>query len=259
MPHLVVVIPALNEEASIGGVIAGIPRTRLAGAGITTEVVVVDDGSQDATEAVARAAGAEHVVAHGRNRGLGAAVRTGLRHAYQLGADVAVLIDADGEYPPAFIPEVIEPILAGRADYVLASRFLGHIDGMVPARRLGNRGFTLLQSLLLRRRITDGQTGMRAFSRPALRDLRIIHDYNYAQVMTLNLLRQGYRLEEVPIPYRVRSTGRSFIRYGEYVRRVLPAMVRELLLPPGAPAPGAPGPAEGTRPAAPEPREELPA
>ena len=97
-------------------------------------------------------------------------------------------------------------------------------------RRLGNYAFTALLVLLTRRRVTDGQTGMRAFSHEAARRAEIIHDYNYAQVLTLDLLRKGMRMEEVPIRYRVREYGESFIRWS-YPAKVLPAIWRELRSP----------------------------
>ncbi|GAX88733.1 glycosyltransferase family 2 protein [Effusibacillus lacus] len=231
MRKLIVVIPAYNEEDSIATVIRKVPRnfdpqTKVA-------VLVVDDGSTDRTVDAAFEAGADRVLSFGRNRGLGAAVREGLREAYRLGADFAVMIDADDEYPADCIPQVVAPVVLGEADYVLASRFAGTIQGMKLHRRLGNYFFTLLQSALLRRIITDGQTGFRAFSRQVLATMDIIHDYNYAQVMTLNIVRQGYRMAEVPIPYKVRTTGRSFIRFWAYMRNVLPAIVKEMRRKPG--------------------------
>lgn len=224
--QLTVVIPARNEAATVGDVVARVPRNFLPG--LAVSVLVVDDGSTDGTAAAARAAGADHVIP-GPARGLGAAVRHGFRTAYELGADYVVLIDADGEYPPEEIPDLVAPLRLGEADYVLGSRFRGYIRRMRLLRRLGNYTFTLLQSLLLGRWLTDGQTGMRALNRAALRDLDLIHDYNYAQVMTLNLVRQGYRLAEVPITYAAHpDPRRSFVRFGPYLRHVLPAIWREM-------------------------------
>lgn len=225
MKKLIIVIPAYNEEASISEVIHKIPRRFHHD--VHVEVLVVNDGSVDHTVDVARGAGADHILTFNRNKGLGAAVREGMQKAYELGADVAVMIDADDEYPADHIPRIVEPILAGQADYVLASRFRRRVRGMKMYRRLGNYFFTMLQILLLRTWITDGQTGFRAFSRDVLRDMEIIHDYNYAQVMTINILRKGYRLSEVDIPYKVRQTGDSFITY-RYVANVVPAIWREL-------------------------------
>jgi hypothetical protein len=97
-------------------------------------------------------------------------------------------------------------------------------------RRVGNYAFTALLVLLTGENITDGQTGMRAFSREAADRAEIVHDYNYAQVLTLDLLRKGFRLEEVPIRYSVREHGESFIRWS-YPAKVLPAIWRELRSP----------------------------
>jgi glycosyltransferase involved in cell wall biosynthesis len=226
MQKLIVVIPAFNEEDSIQTVIRKVPRRF--DSEIVVEVMVVNDGSTDRTVQAAREAGAEHILSFSKNRGLGAAVRKGLREAYRLGADYAVMIDADDEYPAEYIPQVTLPIRSGKADYVLASRFAGSIRGMKLHRRLGNYFFTLLQMVLLRKKITDGQTGFRAFSRSVLATMDIIHDYNYAQVMTLNIARQGYRMTEVPIPYKVRTTGQSFIRFWAYLSHVFPAIAKEM-------------------------------
>ncbi|WP_047150310.1 glycosyltransferase family 2 protein [Aneurinibacillus tyrosinisolvens] len=224
MKKLIVVIPAFNEEASIAKVIKKIPRHF--SPQVKVEVLVVNDGSVDQTVSIAKEAGAEYILSFSVNRGLGAAVREGLKEAYRMGADLAVMIDADDEYPADHIPRVAAPILTKEADYVLASRFKRRVRGMKVYRRLGNYFFTLLQVLLLKRWLSDGQTGLRAFSRSVLRDMDIIHDYNYAQVMTINIVGQGYRLSEVDIPYKVRETGKSFITF-RYVFKVFPAIWRE--------------------------------
>jgi glycosyltransferase involved in cell wall biosynthesis len=225
--RIAVVVPAKDEGATIGALLDGISEVSVPGHDL--HPIVVDDGSTDATAAIARGRGAE-VVVHPENRGLGAAVRTGLRAAVASGSVAVAYLDADLEYAPRDLPKLLEPVLSGRADYVLGSRFRGGVRGMRLYRRVGNYAFTALLVLLTGENITDGQTGMRAFSREAADRAEIVHDYNYAQVLTLDLLRKGLRFEEVPIRYRVREHGESFIRWS-YPAKVLPAIWRELRSP----------------------------
>jgi glycosyltransferase involved in cell wall biosynthesis len=222
--RLAVVVPAKDEEATVGELLDRLALVRMPGHEVRP--IVVDDGSTDRTAEVAGEHGAA-VVRHAENRGLGAAVRTGLRAAVEAGASTVAYLDADLAYYPEDIPRLVEPILARRADYVLGRRFLGGVRGMRLHRRLGNYAFTTLLVVLTRRRITDGQTGMRAFSREAADRAEIIHDYNYAQVLTLDLSRKGFRIAEVPIRYRVREHGVSFVDW-KYPAKVLPAIWREL-------------------------------
>ena len=147
---------------------------------------------------------------HPQNRGLGAAVRTGLSAAVEGGADAVAHLDADLEYYPEDFPRLVEPILEGRADYVIGSRFRREVRGMRLYRRAGNLDFTLLLVLVTRRYITDGQMGMRAFSRRAAASAEIIHDYNYAQMLTLDLLRKGFALG---LLYKLALPGESPTRY----------------------------------------------
>lgn len=226
---VIVFLPAYNEEQSIGEVIRSVPRHFHPY--VEVRVLVIDDGSTDRTVEVAKEAGADYVYQMPQNSGLGAAVRQGLQQCLRHGADIGVMIDADNEYPAEQIPELLAPIFKGEADYTMGSRFLGEIRGMKWHRRIGNYCFTFLQSLLLRTWIYDGQSGMRAFSRQAMEHADIIHDYNYAQVLTLNLVRKGFRMKEVPIRYKVRTTGQSFIKFGAYMTAVLPAIWREIKRP----------------------------
>jgi glycosyltransferase involved in cell wall biosynthesis len=227
MKLLAVVVPARDEEATIGELLERAASVRVPG--YELRPIVVDDGSTDRTAEIARKKG-PLVAQHPHNRGLGAAVRTGLRVAVEAGASTIAYLDADLEYYPEDIPRLVAPILADRADYVLGSRFLGGVWGMRLHRRLGNHAFTALLMLLTRCRISDGQTGMRAFSREAASQAEIIHDYNYAQVLTLDLLRKGFPMEEVSIRYRVREHGTSFVNWS-YPAKVLPAIWREMRSP----------------------------
>lgn len=222
---VVVFLPAFDEEETVAPVVSRVPAHV---AHRPVRVVVIDDGSTDATAARAEAAGA-HVVRLGSNRGLGAAVRRGLAEASALSPAAGVYLDADAEYQPEDITLVVAPVLAGEADYVVGSRFAGQIETMRPHRRFGNRVLTLWVRWLTRRPdLTDGQSGFRAFSPEALASAEVVHDYNYAQVLTLDLLAKGFSYREVPIRYKFRTTGRSFVSLGRYLRKVVPAVHREL-------------------------------
>jgi glycosyltransferase involved in cell wall biosynthesis len=219
---VVLVLPARDEGARIAAVIDRLPAEVL---GHPTRCVVVDDGSADDTVEVATSRGAI-VVKHGTSRGLGAAVRTGLKAAVGLGAAAVAFCDADGEYDPQELATLVEPLAAGRADYVVGSRFTGSIGRMLPHRRVGNRALTLALRVVAREPITDGQSGYRALSARAAAECEIAHDYNYAQVLTLDALARGFRYGEVPITYSFREGGRSFVRLGRYLRAVVPTAWR---------------------------------
>ena len=228
---VVVMIPVHDEEDAVGGVVSRVPSTC---AGRPVELLVVDDGSTDRSAAIAHAAGAR-VVAQPRNLGLGAAVRRGLAEASAVSPAAVVYLDADGEYFPEDIATVVAPVLEGSADYVVGSRFRGDIRRMLPHRRAGNLVLTRWVRWMTRRPdLSDGQSGFRAFSPAAAADGEVAHDYNYAQVLTLDLLGKGYAYAEVPIRYAFRESGTSFVRLGRYLRRVLPAVHRELQTPPVA-------------------------
>lgn len=221
---VVAMIPVHDEEATIGEVIRRLPAT----VGERRVVpLVVDDGSTDRSAELARAAGAT-VVKQPRNLGLGAAVRRGLAEASTFSPAAVVYLDADLEYDPAELPRLAAPVLARSADYVVGSRFAGEIHRMPPHRRAGNLVLTRWVRWMTRRPVTDGQSGYRAFSLRAAAAAEIIHDYNYAQVLTLDLVSKGFAYSEVPISYAFRSTGSSFVRLGRYLRRVIPAVHREL-------------------------------
>jgi len=217
------IVVARDEEPAVGRVLAGIPE---AACGLPLDVLLVDDGSRDATGAIGREHGARvHSVE--RSRGLGAALRTGLEIARDEGYAAALYIDGDGEYDPADLERMLEPVARGRTDYVLGSRFLGRREGMSWHRTLANRSSSALLGTLLGTVTSDAQTGCRAFSARALSAARVRHDYNYAQVLTISLWGAGIDPVEVPISYRRRTSGRSFVRYPEYFARVAPAVWRE--------------------------------
>ena len=217
-------LPAFTEEDAVADCINRVPATVC---GLNVDCLVIDDGSTDGTAIEAKQAGAE-VISLETNQGLGAAVRIGLSEGVKRKSSAVIFADADGEYPPEELENLVNPIIQGKADYVVGSRFLGDIEFMRPHRRFGNHVLTKILSLIARRKITDGQSGYRAFSPRAAASAEVIHDFNYAQIITLDLLAKGYIYLEVPISYHFRTTGESFIKLFPYLRKVVPAVYKEL-------------------------------
>ncbi len=206
---LVVMIPAYNEAGTIAEVIAAVPR-KISGVE-KVEVLVVDDGSTDATAETARRAGADKVISHNRNLGLGVAFRTGIENALRMGADMIVNIDADMQFNPADIPAVIAPVLSGRADVCTCSRFLDKaLEPEMPwIKKFGNRLFTSLINMLTGQKFTDTQCGFRAYSREAMLRLSLFGRFTYTQEALLNLANKGFRIEEVACRVKGERKGKS--------------------------------------------------
>jgi glycosyltransferase involved in cell wall biosynthesis len=216
---LLVALPALDEEKTVAGVIRAIPRDL---PGISRiEVLVVDDGSSDRTAAEAEAAGAT-VLRHATPQGVGAAFGTALRHAIDIAADLMVSIDADGQFDPADIPLLVEPVQSGRADFASASRFSDPalIPEMPLMKRWGNGVVARLVSGLTGQTFHDVSCGMRCYSRRAALSLNPIGRFTYTQEVFLNLAFKRLRIVEVPVAVRgEREFGKSRVasnlwRYG---------------------------------------------
>jgi len=199
---LVVTIPAFNEEKTIGKVIKEIPG-KIPGIK-RIEIVVVDDGSTDGTARVAKKLGAL-VVRHAGNRGLAKAFKTGLAVALELGADVVVNTDADFQYNQKQIPLLVKPVIEGRADIVLGSRFKGWIEEMPLSKRWGNILATAVVRFVSGYNISDAQTGFRAFSRDAAAWMNISSDFTYTQESLLIAAEHRLKVIEVPVDFRKRA------------------------------------------------------
>lgn len=230
--RLLVILPALNEEATIASVIARIPQ---AIPGIDrVEVLVVDDGSGDRTAEMARAAGAS-VISHGKNIGVGVAIQTGLDEAIRRRVDFAVNIDADGQFDPEDIPRLLEPVAAGRADFATASRFLDPklVPQMPWLKLAGNRAMARMVSTIVGQRFHDVSCGFRAYSRETMLQLMLAGVFTYTQETFLLLGQKGRRMVEVPMPVRgVREHGKSrvasnLVRYGIRTSGIIFSSIRD--------------------------------
>ncbi len=198
---LVVTIPAFNEEKTIGKVIRNIPRDCCD----EVEVLVIDDGSTDKTVERARENGADKIVTFKRNLGLATAFRKGIETALEMKADIIVNIDADGQYDPNEIPVIIQPILEGKADIVLGSRFLGNIEYMPIQKKLGNKLATKITSFLVGIPISDAQTGFRAFTKNAAMKIHVLSKYTYVQETIIQAVYKNLKILEVPCSFRKRE------------------------------------------------------
>lgn len=227
-PNVIVFIPAYNEEDSIGNVIKKIQEnyTTAKARGYWVDIIVVDDGSTDNTVNEATKLGVKAVISHTVNRGLGAATRTGLQRAYEMGADIAVKIDADFQHDPDDLDKVIRPIVEDKADCVFGSRFMGDLQYKMPLHRaVGNRFFSWLTGKMTGLKITDSQTGLMAFSKRYLRKFEIISDYNETQQLIMDAWGRHMRIMEVSVTFHKRQTGKSFISW-KYPFKVLPTIIR---------------------------------
>lgn len=219
----IAIVPAYNEEGAIGGVV---DELRAFDPGL--DVVVVADGSVDRTAEVAAAHGA-HVVRLPFNLGIGGAVQTGFRYAWENGYDVAVRLDGDGQHDPTELPKVLGPVLAGEADIVVGSRFVGD-ETYKPSisRRMGIRLLALVVSSIAKQRVTDTTSGFQALNTKALALFAADYPHDYPEVEGMVMtIRHRLRLQEVPVRMREREHGRSSItalRSIYYMAKVLLAL-----------------------------------
>ncbi|HZQ16218.1 MAG TPA: glycosyltransferase family 2 protein [Gaiellaceae bacterium] len=222
-PRRIAIVPAYNEERAIGRVVA---ELREFDPGL--DVVVVSDGSVDGTAAAAAAAGAI-VVRLPFNLGIGGAVQTGFRYAWEHGYDLAVRCDGDGQHVPAELPKVIKPVLDGEADIAVGSRFAGGEGYRSSAsRRIGIRVLALVVSTIARQRVTDTTSGFQALNRRALELFAADYPHDYPEVEGMVMtIKHRLRLREVPVQMREREHGRSSItalRSVYYMAKVLVAL-----------------------------------
>lgn len=201
-PSIAVVIPALNEEDALPGVLAALPPSARA--------IVVDNGSTDRTAEVARAAGAT-VISEPR-RGYGSAVQAGIRWLQEDPPAVLVILDADHADRPELLPHLVDPILEDRADFVLADRTLTAAPGaLTRTQRAGNALATSLIRLVTGHRYRDmGPFRALRWSAVVAMDLRD-PTYGWNVEMQIKAVRAGLRILEIPLPYGVRRAGRSKI------------------------------------------------
>src|SRR5919106_4149881 len=232
------IIPAYNEEGMVAQVIRGIRKHAP-----DFDIVVVDDGSTDATFAEASGEGVT-VIRHPFNLGIGGAMQSGFKYALAHSYDVAAQVDGDGQHKTNYLHDLLSELKTkGKADMVCGSRFRGDPGYKVPiGRRIGNLIFSVILSVIVRRRITDPTSGFRMTNRRGIELFARDYPHDYPEVEAILMLHaHKLRLHEVPVLMRQRGTGRSSITRSAsayYMVRVLLAIVvglfrRRPLPPPG--------------------------
>lgn len=227
--HLIIQIPCLNEQDSIGSVIECIPREI---PGINkVSVLVVDDGSDDKTAQAAKKAGADYIVVHRKNRGLARAFETGLRNSLELGADIIVNTDADGQYPSKFIPDLVKPIVDGVADISIGDRRIHSREIFSPIKRV----FQILGSWLVSRvsgiQVNDAVCGFRAYSRYSARSTNVLSDFSYTTETIIQAGISKMRVVNVPINSVVDTRASRLAKsMADFVIRQAVTIVRALFM-----------------------------
>jgi glycosyltransferase involved in cell wall biosynthesis len=230
MKKLVVIVPAYNEEKTIKDTLAGLfsIKQELDKIGYELIVHVINDGSTDATEELANDYGDVLVISHKKNKGLGAAVRTGLLSANDINADILVKYDADLQHDPSDILTLIEPILHDEADVVYGNRFEKMSYKMPFVRKMGNKVFTNLMKWLTGWPLMDSQPGILAVNNLFLSNFYLPGDYNYTQQILLDAYHRNLRFSHVLVSFKKRNKGKSFISLS-YPFKVIPQMIQVIV------------------------------
>jgi glycosyltransferase involved in cell wall biosynthesis len=226
---LIIQIPCFNEEATLPQTLADLPRD-VPGIDIV-EWLVVDDGSTDGTVEVARSLGVDHVISHGRNRGLAAAFTTGIDASLAAGADVIVNTDADNQYQGTSIPDLVAPVLAGRADMVVGERPIEEVNDFSRVKKVLQRVGSSVVRRFSGTGVRDAASGFRAYSRDAAMKVQVFGRYTYTMETIVQAGWNGTSVESVPIGVNPKTRESRLVKSTtRYVFRSAQAIIRSFAL-----------------------------
>ncbi|MFX1408977.1 MAG: glycosyltransferase family 2 protein [Promethearchaeota archaeon] len=219
-----VVIPAFNEELNIGNTIEKIPNN----ISEKLNIIVVDDGSRDKTSEIASLYDII-LLKHQKNRGNGAATKTGLEYCKNANYDIAIILDADGQHEPKYISNFIATILEDNIEFVIANRFKYFYD-MELKRKFCSKLMTAFYILFLHKKISDPTNGYRALSSKVLSEVEYESEYSLTQEMLFKIV-PYYKYKEIPIKVNPRNHGKSFIKIKNYLTKIVLLFIKFYIFP----------------------------
>lgn len=226
---LVVQVPCLNEEATLPLVLASIPSV-IEGVDEIT-IVVIDDGSTDRTIEVARAHGVTHFVRHTTTRGLARSFQDGVSYALSIGADIVVNTDGDNQYPQARIPDLVRPILRGKADIVIADRQVNTVDHFSPLKKVLQRIGSAVVNRVAGTELPDAASGFRAYSRESLLRLNTVTRFSYCMETIIQAGNMKLAIESVHVDTNAKTReSRLFRSTRQHVFRSAAAITRGYIM-----------------------------
>lgn len=226
---LVVMIPCLNEEETLPLVLETIPK-KIKGID-NIEVLVIDDGCTDDTVGVARKYGVTHFIHHTQKEGLSRGFKDGLNGALAMGADIIVLTDGDNQYKQEKIPELIQPILDGKADTVIADRGTQTIEHFSPFKKFLQKFGTGVLNFAAGTAIPDATSGFRAYTRDAAMEINVVADYSFATETTIQASHKRHAITVVPISTNPKlRESRQFKSSWQHARRSSITIVRAFIM-----------------------------
>jgi glycosyltransferase involved in cell wall biosynthesis len=226
---VVVQIPCLNEEKTLPLVLQSIPK-KIPGID-SIEVLVIDDGSTDDTVKVAREHGVEHFVLHPQRKGLARSFHDGVNKALEIGADIIVNTDGDNQYPQGKIGDLVQPIIKGQADIVIADRQVRNISHFSPIKKLMQRVGTAILNAAAGTAVPDAPSGFRAYSREVAMQLNVVTRFSYAMETIIQAGNKNFTIVSVPIKTNPKTReSRLFKNSFEHIRKSGSAIIRAFIM-----------------------------
>lgn len=230
---LFVQIPCLNEEATIAGVIKGIPKKELKKLGFQVKVLVIDDGSSDKTLDAAKKSGVDFIIRHKKTLGLAKSFSDGLEFCLKNGADIIVNTDGDNQYDQREIIDLVKSIFDMKADMVIGDRQISKLKFMPAGNKIGNLIGSRILKFLTGEQVPDASSGFRAFSFNLAKSLNLQSSHTYTHESIIQASNSGYKIVSIPVTFKKRSNGGSrLIQKGIYnhIKKSTATIVRAVLL-----------------------------